>query len=74
MLCEMAEGRTLERLRLKPEVNEKVRLWPRTERRALSMLLGAIPENIKEELLSTQRLSTDQVLYKLCVVYQPGGH
>ena len=58
---------------MKPTVDPKALLWPRTERRALSMLLGAIPEPIKEELISTRRLSTDQVLYKLCVTFQPGG-
>ena len=63
----------LDRLRLKPTVDPKALLWPRTERRALSMLLGSIPEPIKEELISTRRLSTDQVLYKLCVTFQPGG-
>ena len=64
---------SLERLRLKPEIDPKVKFWPRTERRGLSMLLGAIPENIRDELVATRKLSTDQVLYKLCVTFQPGG-
>ena len=63
----------LERFRLKPQPDEKVLMWPRTERRALSMLLGAIPEPIKEEIISSRRLSTDQVLYRLYITYQPGG-
>ena len=37
------------------------------------MLLGAIPDPIKEEVISSRKLSTDQVLYKLCITFQPGG-
>lgn len=37
------------------------------------MLLGAVPDTIKEEIISSRKLTTDQVLYKLYVTYQPGG-
>ena len=63
----------IERLRLRPQVDPRVQLWPRTERRALAMLLGAIPDPIKEEVISARKLTTDQVLYKLCITFQPGG-
>ena len=63
----------LEKLRMTPQVNPKTKLWPRTERRALSMLLAAIPEPIRDELVSARKLSTDQVLYKLSITFQPGG-
>eukprot|EP00434_Breviolum_minutum_P026407 symbB.v1.2.023347.t1/scaffold2131.1/size88260/2 len=63
----------LERFRLKPQPDDRIRLWPRTERRALSMLLGAVPDTIKEEIISSRKLTTDQVLYRLYVTYQPGG-
>ena len=63
----------IDRLRLRPQVDSRVQGWPRTERRALSMLLGAIPDPIKEEVISSRKLSTDQVLYKLCITFQPGG-
>jgi hypothetical protein len=36
-------------------------------------LLGAIPDPIKEEILSARRLTTDQLSYKLCITFQPGG-
>ena len=68
----LARG-AVERLRLRPQVDPKVQLWPRTERRAVSMLLGAIPDPIKEEILSARRLTTDQLSYKLCITFQPGG-
>ena len=34
----------LERLNLKPQATPEMGMFPRTERRALSMLLAAIPE------------------------------
>lgn len=63
----------IERLRLKPSVDSRAQSWPRTERRALAMLLNSVPEQIKEELIATRRLTTDQVLYRLCIIFQPGG-
>ena len=63
----------IERLRLKPQPDVRTQAWPRTERRALSMLLGSLPGPLKEEIVASRRLSTDQVLYKLCITFQPGG-
>ena len=60
-------------MRLRPQVDPSVQLWPQTERRALSMLLGSIPDPIKEEIMAARKLTTDQVLYKLCITFQPGG-
>ena len=37
------------------------------------MLLGAVPGPIKEGIISARKLCTDQVLYKLCISFQPGG-
>ena len=48
-------------------------LWPRTERRALSMLLGSILDPIQEEIISARKLTTDQVLYKLCMHHLSTG-
>ena len=63
----------LERLRLRPQVEAQVHLWPRTERRALSMLLQAVPDPVRCEVISARKLSTDQVLFRLFCTYQPGG-
>ena len=63
----------VERLRLKPKVDSLAASWPRTERRVLSMLLQAIPEHVKRDLVSSRRLTTDQVLFRLYCIYQPGG-
>ena len=37
------------------------------------MLLGSILDPIQEEIISARKLTTDQVLYKLCITFQPGG-
>lgn len=41
----------LDRLRLKPQLDPAAAAWPRTERQALSRLLGVIPETILNNLL-----------------------
>ena len=63
----------LERLRIKPQLDPRAQGWPRTERRALAMLLAAVPDHIRNEAISSRRMSTDQLVFRLCVVYQPGG-
>ena len=45
----------IERPRLRPQVDPGVQLWPRTERRALAMLSGSIPDPIKEEMISARK-------------------
>lgn len=70
---EWLQSGPVERLRLKPKVEAQAASWPRTERRALSMLLQAIPEHVRREVVSSRRLTTDQVLFRLFCVYQPGG-
>ena len=63
----------LERLRLRPTLDANASLWPRTERRAVAMLLQAIPSAIRDDLVSSRRMTSEQIIFKLMVVYQPGG-
>ena len=37
------------------------------------MLLQALPTDIHEELVSNRGMSTDQIMYKLCKIFQAGG-
>lgn len=60
-------------LRLKPTVDPKASMWPRTERRALGLLLQALPGGLKGELIANRKLSVDQILFRLLIAYQPGG-
>ena len=56
------------------EANELVKKkWVRVERRAVSMMLTAIPTGVREELVATKSLTPLKVLAKLMSIYQPGG-
>ena len=41
--------------------------------KSLGMLLQAIPENLRSDLVASRRLTVDQILFKLLVTYRPGG-
>ena len=47
--------------------------WQRLERRVSVMLLQAIPEGIREELVASRRLGVFGILTHLYTVYCPGG-
>lgn len=63
----------LGRLRLQVKRTETIEAWPRTEKRAINMLLQAIPEKLKLELVSSRKLSVTQIMFKLFCLFQPGG-
>ena len=63
----------LQRLRLRASCPEGVAKWPRTEQRAVTMVLSAMPEDLRRECISSRRMSTCELMYKLLVTYQPGG-
>ena len=62
----------LERLRAKPVVVVEPALQ-RIEQRGIAMLLGALPDQLRRDLVSGRQLSVVYILYKLHVTYQPGG-
>ena len=47
--------------------------WQRLERRMSSMMLQAIPETVKEELVASRRLTAFGILTHLYLTYCPGG-
>ena len=47
--------------------------WARLERRASSLLLAAIPDGLREEVVSSRSLTTLGILTKGMTQYQPGG-
>ena len=63
----------LGRLRVQVEIDPKVSLWPRTEKRATNMLLQSLPEKLRVEIVSSRRLSTHQIMFRLFCLFQPGG-
>ena len=65
----------LDRLRHEAKAPEELRIlkWQRLERRAATMLLAAVPEGCREELLSARRLDAFGILTHLHCTYSPGG-
>ena len=51
----------------------QVKKWQRLERRVASMLLSAVPEQRREELVASKRLNVFSILCHLQLTYQPGG-
>ena len=47
--------------------------WARVEQRGQAMMLAAIPEGLKAEVLANRTTSTVQVLFRIFTRYQPGG-
>ena len=62
----------LQRLRLKPcpEVDP---VYMRIEQKGISMLLGAVPEALRKELIAGRLLNSTSIMFKLFCTYQPGG-
>ena len=65
----------LERLSHRPVPTASLlqRRWMRLERRSSALLLAAIPEGLREEVVSTKNITTLGILSKGLVQYQPGG-
>lgn len=72
---EYVKLRPLQRTSFEIEASEELKKtkWVRVERRAVSMLMDAIPTGVREELISTKSLSPVKVIAKLMTIYQPGG-
>ena len=56
-----------------PGASLQQKRWSRLERRASALLLAAIPEGLREEVVSSKSISTLGILAKGMVQYQPGG-
>ena len=57
----------------RPSKDLDLQNWNRLEKRASTMLLAAIPDAQREDLVSSRRLSAMAILCSLLVAYQPGG-
>ncbi|CAE7577689.1 RE1 [Symbiodinium sp. CCMP2456] len=65
----------LERLSVTPVLTEDLKgeKWFRLERRVLSLLLAAMPKAVREDTITHRVESVAGVLFRLHVIYQPGG-
>ena len=57
-----------------PEATQelKLRKWSRLERRASSLLMAALPDSLKEDVVSSKSVTTMGILAKAMLQYQPG--
>ncbi|CAE7876411.1 TY5A [Symbiodinium sp. KB8] len=69
------DASALERLSITPSLTDSLRdpKWFRLERRVLSLLLSAMPKAVKEDTITHRIETVAGVLYRLHVIYQPGG-
>ena len=66
----------LERLRLLPPLESdynSTALCRRLDLRTSTLLLGALPNGLKSELVAARHMSTGAILYRIMRNYQPGG-
>ena len=63
--------------RLTLEVNIPAELkaerWSRLERRTMTLLLNAMPRTMKDDAITHRIASAPSLLYRMFVIYQPGG-
>eukprot|EP00438_Fugacium_kawagutii_P011019 Skav215160 [mRNA] locus=scaffold2298:163:549:- [translate_table: standard] len=63
----------VDRLRLRVTPHPQAGQWPRTSQRAVTLLLAAIPEDLRRELISQRTMDAPSILFKLFTTFQPGG-
>ncbi|CAE7919128.1 unnamed protein product [Symbiodinium necroappetens] len=65
----------MDRLTIVPVLTATLRdkKWYRLERRVLTLLLSAMPRGVKEDTITHRVENVTSVLYRLHVLYQPGG-
>ena len=65
----------MERLRIRAVTPESFKNmpWARIEQRGQVVLLRALPESLRQELVAQREMGSIQIVFKILRVYQPGG-
>ena len=64
----------LKRLTMVPKVGEsQSSRWRRVERKAVTLLIKAVPDAVKDEVVATKSLNAFSLVCRLMMMYQPGG-
>lgn len=65
----------IQRLTHLPQPSSKLvqKRWVRLERRAASLLMNALPESLREEVVSSKSVNALAIICKAMLQYQPGG-
>ena len=61
----------LEKLRMRPTPPAHLEANPRLEQRAVTMLLGALPESLRQDIIASRRLTTTGILFRLYSYTRP---
>ncbi|CAE7219174.1 RE1 [Symbiodinium natans] len=72
---EYASASPLQRLQLKPVAEGQLQKpeWSRVERRAVAMLLSAIPDSLRRDIITHGDMTAMGVVCRILTVYQPGN-
>eukprot|EP00913_Durusdinium_trenchii_P005353 g4994.t1 len=71
---EWLQAEPVQRLYIRPRLPAECSgVWSRLEQRGQLMLINAVPQSIKAEILASRTTSSVEVLYALFRRYQPGG-
>jgi hypothetical protein len=62
----------LDRLDIEPRLEDNAK-WARLRARVTDMLLESLPQTITDELIATRRLHPTSILFRVLVLYAPGG-
>ena len=57
----------------RPSLALSVKRWSRLERRASTLLLAALPDGQRDDLVAAKRLTSLEIICHLLMTYQPGG-
>ncbi|CAE7349611.1 unnamed protein product, partial [Symbiodinium sp. CCMP2456] len=65
----------MRRLTVKPTLTSELRdeRYRKLERKVAALLLAALPKLVREEMIAYRVQGTHQILFRLMIVYQPGG-
>ena len=69
------ESTPIERLLVRPDRPGRFESgqFSRVEQRAISLLLKAIPAQVKEDVVATRKMSSNEIIGNILTTYQPGG-
>ena len=73
--CEYQALSPVKRLGVKAQLTAELRdeKFKRLERKVAAMLLSALPKGVKDDLIAYRVQGVHQILYRLMVIFQPGG-
>ena len=65
----------MRRLTVKPMLTSELKeeRYRKLERKVAALLLAALPKSVREEMIAYRVQGTHQILFRLMIVYQPGG-